>query len=102
RRTIVPIAANHVDRVYPGGSIMAKSGHVIYRFGEPIPYEEYATLGPKEGFEPFSAEAEEGHREAFQHVVDFVMDRIDEGLDERHRYSADQKSDGVTGIGRFI
>src|SRR5699024_10078064 len=26
RKTIVPISANNVDRIYPGGSIMAKGG----------------------------------------------------------------------------
>jgi 1-acyl-sn-glycerol-3-phosphate acyltransferase len=102
QKAIVPVSANYVDLVYPGGSIMAKRGHVIYRFGDPIPYETLAKSGPGVPFEPFTRAAEDTHRAVFQALVDGVMDRIDEGLDERHRYTADRSSDGLSDTSRFV
>jgi 1-acyl-sn-glycerol-3-phosphate acyltransferase len=101
-RPIVPVSANHVDVVYPGGSLFAKRGAVTYRFGEPIAPRELAAFRPAEGFEPFDVAAEARHREQFQALVDHVMDRIDAGLDERHRYSAGKESDGLEGTRRFV
>jgi 1-acyl-sn-glycerol-3-phosphate acyltransferase len=101
-RTIIPVAANYVDLIYPGGSILARGGHVVYRFMDPIPFEELRARGPQVPFQPFERTAEEKHRDTFQAIVDMVMDRIDEGLDERHRYTADRQSDGLADTSRFV
>jgi len=102
RRTIVPVGANNVDLVYPGKSVLAKPAEVVYRFGDPISYEEMAPFHVPEGFEPFSPEAEQRHREQFQGLVDMVMDRIEPLLDPRHRYTDDRESDGLEGSERFV
>lgn len=101
-RPIVPVASNHCDRLYPGGSPWAKSGKVVYRFAEPLGREVLAEYAIEGGFAPFSEEAETLHRERFQALVDEVMDRIDTELDPRHRYTEDRRSDGKTGARRFV
>ncbi len=102
RKTIVPVAANNLDLIYPGSSIFAKGGHVIYRFGDPIPYEDLRAYAPDEPWVPFTPEAESAHRATFQALVDMVMDKIDEGLDERHKYTEDRRSDGLADTSRFV
>lgn len=102
RLPIVPISCNHCDRIYPGGSPWAKGGEVIYRFGAPLRYEELSEFHVAEDFAPFTGDAEARHRERFQGLVDHVMDRIDENLDPRHRYSDDRVSDGKRGARRFV
>ncbi len=102
KKTIVPVSANNLDIVYPGSSILAKPGHVTYRFGDPIPHEELRAFAPAEPFEPFSHEAEAKHRATFQALVDMVMDRINERLDERHKYNENRRSDGLADTSRFV
>lgn len=101
-KTIVPVSANNLDLIYPGSSIFAKPGRVVYRFGDPIPYEALRGFAPEEPFAPFSSEAEAKHRARFQALVDMVMDRIDAGLDERHKYTEDRRSDGLFDTSRFV
>jgi 1-acyl-sn-glycerol-3-phosphate acyltransferase len=101
-RPIVPIGCNGSDLVYPGGSPWGRSGRIVYRFGEPLWPGEVAALGPGEAFEPFSPEAELAHRPRFQAVVDLVMSRINELLDERHQFAPDGLSEGVVGSKRFL
>ena len=102
RRTIVPVGCNGCDRLYPGGSPVARGGEVVYRFGEPMTHEQMAPYHVDEAFEPFSPAAEVTHRQRFQGLVDRVMGRIDELLDERHRVREDRESEGVKGISRFV
>jgi 1-acyl-sn-glycerol-3-phosphate acyltransferase len=101
-KTIVPVGCNGSDRVYPGSLPLGKKGRIVYRFGQPIPYEELAPFHIGEDFQPFSAEAEHAHRDKFQGAVDLVMDRINELLDPEYRYSDDLGSEGVQGTSRFM
>lgn len=100
--TLVPVGCSGCDLVYPGRSMRSKPGTVTYRIGEPMYPDDFADVAPREPFEPFTPEAENRHREAFQEVVDRVMERIDGLVDERHRYTADLESDGTTGTDRFV
>jgi hypothetical protein len=102
RATIVPVGSNGSHRIYPTNRPFATSGTVTYRFGEPITYEDMRRFHVKEAFEPFTPEAEQKHRVAFQGLVDLVMDRIDGLLDPEHRYSEDRSSEGVKGPSRFV
>lgn len=99
--TVVPVGCNGCDLVYPGGSPLTKPGKVVYRFGEPIPASEWASIAPK-SFEPFSREAEQTHRDRFQAITDRIMDRVNGLLDERHRFADDRVSDGTRGTDRFL
>jgi hypothetical protein len=101
KKTIVPVGCSGCDRCYPGGSPVAQKGHITYRFGAPIPYEEMAPFHVPE-FAPFTPEAEEKHKDAFQGLVDMVMDRINGLVDEPYRFGDEKASDGVAGSSRFV
>ena len=101
RRTIVPIGCNGADRAYPGSSPIARASEVVYRVGEPIPYDAMKDFHVPD-FAPFTPEAERLHRNAFQGFVDVVMDRIDALLDPEYRYGDDKSSGGVRGSKRFV
>lgn len=102
RRTIVPVGCSGSDVCYPSGSPVAKPGHIVYRLGHPIPWEEMAPFHPPEDFEPFTPEAEERHSDRFQGLVDLVMDRINDLVDEPYKFAGDASSDGVRGSSRFV
>lgn len=102
KKTIVPVGCNGCDHIYPGSNPVAKHGKVIYRFGQPIPYEELAPYHIGRDFEPFSAEAEHTYRDKFQGAVDLVMDRINALLDPEYQFSEDLGSSGVHGTARFM
>ncbi len=102
RKTIVPVGCNNCDRIYPGGSPVARGGTVTYRFGEPISYDEAKPFHVHEEFAPFTAAAERTHRKRFQGLVDLVMDRINDLLDPRHQRDDSGESGGVTGTSRFV
>ncbi|MGF1467115.1 MAG: lysophospholipid acyltransferase family protein [Sandaracinaceae bacterium] len=102
RRTVVPVGCNGTDKVYPGGSPFARAGTVTYRFGEPLTPSDVADLLPEEPFVPFTREAEERHRDAFDAYVERIMERIDGLLDDEYRYSDGRQSEGVQGMDRFL
>ena len=102
RRTIVPVGCSGSDKVYPGSSPMARKGHITYRFGAPIPYEEYAQLAPDADFVPFSPEAEKTHGEGFQSISDLIMERINGLVDPEYCFADSQESHGVQGVSRFV
>ena len=97
---IVPVGCNGCDLVYTGRSIRTQPGRIVYRIGKPMT--DWGELAPGEPFEPFSREAEAKHRHRFQTIVDRVMHAIDGLLDERHKFSDDQRSDGTDGTDRFV
>lgn len=97
---IVPVGCSGSDVVYPGNSMRAKPGRIVYRIGEPM--QDWGDLAPKEPFAPFTRAAEETHRDRFQAVVDRVMDAINDLVDEPYRYSDDHLSDGTEGTHRFV
>jgi len=101
-RMIVPVGCSGSDKCYPGGNPLAKGGEIIYRVGEPITRQELARFRPAEAFVPFSPSAEVKHRDAFQGLVDVVMDRINDLVDEPYRYAEDRTSEGVSGSKRFV
>ena len=102
KRTIVPVGCNGSDLVYPGGSPWAKGGRIVYRFGDPIPYEEMAPYHVGTDYQPFSPPAESNYREQFQGLVNVVMERINELLDEKYQTATEEQSDGVDGTRRFV
>jgi 1-acyl-sn-glycerol-3-phosphate acyltransferase len=101
-RAIVPVGCSGSDICYPSGSPIAKRGHIVYRIGRPVTPEEvepFRTPGP---FEPFTPEAEREHRERFQGLVDLVMDRINDLVDEPYKRGDGGESDGARGVSRFV
>lgn len=102
KRTVVPVGCNGTDRLYPGGSPVAKGGDVVYRFGEPLHYDDMKEFHIDEDYAPFTAAAEEKHREKFQGLADVIMDRINPLLDSEYQYSTDHESEGVEGTSRFV
>ncbi len=98
--TIVPIGCNGCDRVYPGGSPLAKGGTITYRIGHPITPADLADMWPEDAFVPFSAEAVRAHGPAFEAATEVVMARINELLDPRHQY--DPQAANKTGAKRFL
>ncbi|MFT7578826.1 MAG: 1-acyl-sn-glycerol-3-phosphate acyltransferase, partial [Myxococcota bacterium] len=101
-KTIVPVGCNGSDKCYPRSSPFAKGGHITYRFGAPITPEEMAPFATNASFEPFTAAAETAHRDAFQGLVDLVMDRINPLLDPEYQFSDTLESGGVGGADRFV
>ncbi len=102
KQPIVPVGCNGSDGLYPGGSPWAKKGRVVYRFGEPIRYEDLADHHVGEAFAPFSAEAEHKHRREFEAIASIVTDRIDGLLDPEYKRAADGGQDAVSGMNRFV
>lgn len=82
---IVPVGCNGSDGVYPGASPFAGRGNILYRIGDPIPYEELSEFHIHEPFVPFSAKAERDHSKRFQGVADLVIDRIEPLLAPEYR-----------------
>jgi 1-acyl-sn-glycerol-3-phosphate acyltransferase len=101
KRTVVPVGCSGCDRVYPDSVPIARRGEVVYRFGEPIRYEDAAAFHVPP-FEPFSAEAERAHQGAFQGYVDAVMEQLNGLVDPPYQFNEDRISDGVQGAERFI
>ncbi len=99
---IVPVGCSGGDVIYPKRSPLCQPGRVIYRIGKPISPSELARFGVPAGSQPFERASETEHRAQYQALVDHVMDRIDELLDEPYRYSEDAKSDGSFGTSRFV
>lgn len=102
RIPIVPVGCNGSDRVYPGGSPFAKRGRIVYRVGEPIPYEALAPFHVEEEFAPFSAMAERDHAEQFRGVAALVTDRIDPLLDPEYRREEKPDERLARGADRFV
>lgn len=101
-RPVVPVGCSGSDKIYPGSSPVAKPGHVVYRFGEPVYPKDAAAWIERGGFEPFTTEAERDHRETFQTYVDDIMRRIDGLVDPEYRFGEDEASGGVAGSNRFV
>lgn len=101
-KTIVPVGCNGSDSVYPGGSPIAKAGHIVYRFGRPISYADMAEFHIEDRFEPFTEPAETIYQERFRGLTDLVMGRINELLDPRYQVAEDGESDGTKGSKRFV
>lgn len=99
---VIPVGCNGSDKVYPGNSPIGSPGHIIYRAGEPIYYEDMAEFHIDAPFEPFTAEAESLHYDAFQGYIDEVMERINVLLDPPYQFAEDLESDGVRGGKRFL
>lgn len=99
---VVPVGCSGSDKVYPGNSPVGRGGHIVYRMGEPLLYDEMSDFHIGEDFEPFTAEAENKHREKFQGYVDVVMDRINGLVDPKYQFAEDLASDGVDGSRRFL
>ena len=102
RATIVPVGCNGSDTLYPGNSPWARPGRVVYRFGEPMRWDELSEFAPPTPFEPFAPDDEARYRENFQALTDVVMDRINGLLDPPYQYSDDRASDGTEGMARFL
>jgi 1-acyl-sn-glycerol-3-phosphate acyltransferase len=103
---IVPVGCNGSDIVYPGASPFAGRGKIVYRIGNPIPYEELSAFHIDEPFVPFSARAERDHVLKFQGVTDLVIDRIEPLLDPEYRRAeiagGEPMDPGEQGSDRFV
>jgi 1-acyl-sn-glycerol-3-phosphate acyltransferase len=99
---IVPVGCNGSDQAYPSGSPWAKKAEIVYRFGDPIPYEDIAELHPDGDYEPFSTDAEERYGEQFEGLAALVTDRIEGLLDERHRRAHGAGEEATEGARRFV
>ncbi len=97
--TIVPVGCNGSDLVYSGKSLLAKPGRIVYRVGEPIPVSHWKNPPPRV---PPLSRAADAYRDAYQAIVDEVMERIDDLLDERYRFSSDRESEGTRDVDRFV
>ncbi|MCB9597589.1 MAG: 1-acyl-sn-glycerol-3-phosphate acyltransferase [Sandaracinaceae bacterium] len=100
-RAVVPVGCSGSDRLYPSSSPVAKPGHVVYRFGEPLRRADAAAWVERGRFEPFTAEAERDFADEFQAYVDDVMARIEPLVDPEYRFAADSEAD-VQGSDRFV
>jgi len=101
-RPLVPVGCSGSDRLYPGSSPVAKPGRVVYRFGEPLRREQAKAWVERGAFEPFTAEAERAHGDAFQTYIDDVMQRIEPLLDPEYRPAEQIDADAVEGSKRFV
>lgn len=99
---IVPVGCNGTDRIYPGSSPWAKRGHAVYRLGEPIPFESIPQFHIDEDYEPFSAEAEQRHRDRFEGLAAMLTERIDGLLDPEYQLKPEVESNATKGSDRFI
>jgi 1-acyl-sn-glycerol-3-phosphate acyltransferase len=102
QRTVVPIGCSGSDRVYPGSSPIARSGRIVYRFGEPIRPGRAKNWLERGSFVPFTSEAERDHGPLFLRYVDEVMEKIDGLVDPEYRFTDDRQSEGVAGSRRFV
>ncbi|MFW5966646.1 MAG: lysophospholipid acyltransferase family protein [Persicimonas sp.] len=102
KKTVVPVGCNGSEKVYPGNSPVAQEGHIVYRVGEPIRYEEMSDFHINEDFRPFTPEAEVAHRDKFQGFVDVVMERINDLLDEPYQFADDVERIGGESTRRFL
>ncbi len=100
-RAVVPVGCSGCDRLYPSGSPVAKPGHVVYRFGEPLRRADAAAWVERGRFEPFSAEAERDFADEFQRYVDDVMARIEPLVDPEYRFASDGDGE-IKGSDRFV
>ena len=99
---IVPVGCNGSDGVYPGASPIGRRGRIVYRFGEPISYDELSAYHIAEPYAPFSATAERDYREQFRAVASLVTDRIEPLLDAEYRRASDEDKDLEQGSERFV
>jgi hypothetical protein len=102
QRSIVPVGCSGCDRCYPGGLPIARAGRIAYRIGAPISFEEMKPFHIAERFEPFTPEAEQKHRARFQGLVDLVMDRINDLVDEPYRRAESTLAERGRSAARFI
>ena len=100
--TIVPVGCSGSPTVYPGKSFRAQPGRVTYRIGNPITLTEYAGDMADTPFVPFSRRAETKHHAAFSGMVDHVMQRINDLLDDEYRFNPGEESDGTRDVNRFV
>jgi 1-acyl-sn-glycerol-3-phosphate acyltransferase len=99
---IVPVGCNGSDRVYPDVSPWGKRADIVYRIGEPIPYESLTDFHIHESYEPFSPDAEQRHGEEFEGLAALITDRIEDLLDERYKRASAVGGDATEGSARFI
>jgi 1-acyl-sn-glycerol-3-phosphate acyltransferase len=81
---ILPVGCSGSHLCYPAGSPWPRPGKIDYRVGHPISVAKLRELAPVRAFTPFDPSDERELREPFQNLVDYVMDRINELVDQRH------------------
>lgn len=100
-RAVVPVGCSGSDRLYPSSSPIAKPGHVVYRFGEPLRRADAKAWVERGRFEPFTAEAERDFGPELQAYVDDVMARIEPLVDPEYRFAPDDEAE-IKGSHRFV
>ncbi|MAG30073.1 MAG: hypothetical protein CL908_04165 [Deltaproteobacteria bacterium] len=99
---IVPVGCSGSDGVYPGGSPVGKRGRIVYRLGEPIPFEELAPFHVARRFTPFSATAERDFARQFRGLADLLTDRMNGLLDPAYQRVERAGEDTTGGTDRFL
>ena len=99
---IVPVGCNGSDGVYPGASPFGRRGRIVYRFGEPILYDELSPFHIAEPYAPFSGTAERDYGDQFRGVASLVTDRIESLLDPEYRRADCEEKDIEHGSERFV
>lgn len=102
KKCIVPIGCSGSDLVYPGSRPWGKKGRIVYRFGEPIEYQDMKPWHIEEPYHPFSREAEHKYNDRFQGLVDYTMARINELVDPEYQFDDSDAGGRVQGTDRFV
>jgi len=90
-KKVVPVGCNNSEQVYPDSLPFARSGRIVYRIGEPLSLEgKFQPFRIGEPFKLLSRESQLKHREQFEAVTRIVMESINEMLEDRYRWSAEQ------------
>ena len=99
---IVPVGCSGSDKLYPGALPWARRGQVVYRFGEPIHYQDTSEFHIQEAYEPFTPTTETRYRKQFEGLTSLVMKRINDLVDEEYRFATEGSQALVQGSDRFI
>ncbi len=102
KKPIVPIGCSGSDLVHPADPPLCRPGTIVYRIGEAIPYEDMQDWHVGSDYRPFRLSDERREQGRLQGLTDYVMDRINDLVDEPYKYSETRESDGVQGTGRFV
>jgi 1-acyl-sn-glycerol-3-phosphate acyltransferase len=99
---IVAVGCSGSDVIYPTRSPVCSPGRVVYRVGAPIAAHDLERFAVPAGTRPFDRAGETANRGRYQALVDHVMDRINDLVDEPYRFVEGERSDGTAGTDRFV
>ncbi|MBI3032337.1 1-acyl-sn-glycerol-3-phosphate acyltransferase [Candidatus Woesearchaeota archaeon] len=83
---VVPVSCSGGPEIYPGKNPFAKKGRITYVIGDPLTVD--GALQPyavSDSLPLLSRVSTEAHRTQFEGATKLIMQRIHDGLDDRHR-----------------